>query len=76
MKRMRVLNWKSLTLPQRRDVLRRPAQRDAERVAAATREIIDEVRRNGDAALVAFTERFDGVRLAELGVSTREFAAA
>ncbi len=73
---MRVLDWKSLTLPQRRDALRRPAQRDAERVAVATREIINEVRRNGDAALIELTERFDGVRLAGLGVSSREFSAA
>ena len=73
---MRVLDWKSLASPQRRDALRRPAQRDAERVTVATRAIIDEVRRNGDAALIELTERFDGVRLAELGVSAREFAAA
>ncbi len=73
---MRVLDWKSLTSAQRRDALRRPAQRDAERIAAATREIIDEVRRDGDAALIALTERFDGVRLSELGVSEREFTAA
>jgi len=73
---MRVLDWKSLDLPQRRDALRRPAQRDAERVTIATRAIIDEVRRNGDAALIELTERFDGVQLAELGVSAQEFSAA
>jgi histidinol dehydrogenase len=73
---MRVLDWKSLALPQRRDALRRPAQRDTERVIIATREIIDEVRRNGDAALIELTQRFDGVRLEELAVSAQEFAAA
>ena len=44
------------------------------RVAA----IVDEVRRRGDAALVEFTKRFDGVELEpeELRVSDREWAAA
>src|SRR5450631_204463 len=73
---MRVLDWKFLAVSQRRDALRRPAQRDAERVTIATREIIDEVRRNGDAALIELTQRFDGVRLEELAVSAQEFAAA
>src|ERR1039458_4023248 len=73
---MRVLDWKFLAVSQRRDALRRPAQRDAERVTIATREIIDEVRRNGDAALIELTQRFDGVRLQEWAVSAREFAAA
>ncbi len=73
---MRVLDWKSLAVAQRLDALRRPAQRDAERVTIATRQIIDEVRRNGDAALVEFTQSFDGVRLEELAVSAREMAAA
>jgi len=73
---MRVLDWNSLALPQRRDVLCRPAQRDAERIAIATRGIIDRVRRGGDAALIELTEQFDGIRLEELAVSAREFSAA
>jgi len=73
---MRILDWKSLSAPERQDALRRPALRDAAPIAAAAREIIDAVRRGGDAALQALTEKFDGVRLSSLRVTPQEFAAA
>jgi histidinol dehydrogenase len=73
---MRVLDWKSLSAVQRRDALKRPAQRDAARVTATAQDIIERVRREGDAALLALTEQFDGVRLAELQVTAQEFAEA
>jgi histidinol dehydrogenase len=73
---MRILDWKSLSESDRHAALRRPAQRDAERVASAAREIIDAVRRDGDAALIELTQRFDGVRVDHLAVTTQEFAAA
>jgi len=40
------------------------------------REVLDAVRRDGDAALRALTRRFDGVELESLAVSEAEFAAA
>jgi len=45
---------------------------------ASVRDILAQVRANGDAALVALTERFDGVRLAsdDLRVPTTEIQAA
>ena len=52
---MRILEWKSLSAADRRAALQRPAQRDAGRVAAAVRDIIDTVRRGGDAALIDYT---------------------
>jgi len=73
---MHILDWTSLSQAGRQAALERPAQRDAKRVAAAAREIIDAVRRDGDAALIELTDRFDGVRLAELAVSAQEFSAA
>jgi histidinol dehydrogenase len=73
---MRVLDWNSLSAVQRRDALKRPAQRDAARVTATAQDIIERVRREGDGALVALTEQFDGVRLAELQVTAEEFAEA
>jgi len=39
-------------------------------------KIIEQVRREGDAGLLALTERFDGVRLESLAASPAEFAAA
>ena len=73
---MRILDWKSLSAVQRRDALKRPAQRDAARVTATAQDIIDRVRREGDAAVLALTEQFDGVRLAALQVTATEFDEA
>jgi histidinol dehydrogenase len=42
----------------------------------AVRDIIDEVRKKGDAALFEFTERFDGVRLNSLEVDKQEIKQA
>jgi len=42
----------------------------------AVREIIDEVRRQGDAALVDYTLKFDGVALTSLEVNQEQIAAA
>jgi len=73
---MQILDWKTLTAAQRRKALERPAQRDAAATAAAVRVIIDTVRRDGDAALLSLTEKFDGVRLDALRVTPAEFDAA
>jgi histidinol dehydrogenase len=73
---MRILDWKSLSSAARGAALQRPAQRDAERVAREAQEIIDRVRRDGDAALIDLTDRFDGVRIADLAVTGEEFAQA
>jgi len=52
-------------------------QRDAEEVGRAVSEIVDDVRRRGDDALLDATERFDGYRLApaEIVVSSQQMAA-
>ena len=42
----------------------------------AVREIIEEVRRRGDAALYEYTQRFDGVKLTSLQVRKEDIAAA
>jgi histidinol dehydrogenase len=73
---MRTLEWNSLSALQRREALARPAQRDAARITATTQGIIERVRREGDAAVSALTEQFDGVRLAQLQVTREEFEAA
>jgi histidinol dehydrogenase len=73
---MRILEWKSLSTEARRATLERPAQRDGARIAREAREIIDAVRRGGDAALLELTLRFDGVSVAELAVSAAEFDEA
>src|SRR5258708_8935694 len=73
---MRILDWNSLSGAQQSETLRRPALKDAAAVSAAARDIIARVRRDGDAALLALTQQFDGVRLESLAVTKHEFAAA
>ncbi|HEX3913547.1 MAG TPA: histidinol dehydrogenase [Steroidobacteraceae bacterium] len=73
---MRILEWKSLSACERSAALQRPAQRDAASVVASAREIIDRVRRDGDAALRELSEQFDAVRPEVLQVSAREFELA
>jgi histidinol dehydrogenase len=73
---MRILAWNSLSDVERVAALRRPAQRDAANVRAAARDIIDAVRRDGDAALRALTQRFDGVCCESLEVTPQEFLQA
>jgi histidinol dehydrogenase len=73
---MRILDWKSLTASERRQALQRPAQSNAPQVAAAVQSIVDAVRREGDAAVLALTERFDEVRLASMRVTPQEFSDA
>src|SRR6185369_4353932 len=43
---------------------------------AVALEVVNAVRRNGDAALRSYTERFDGVRLDKLAVPEEEFSDA
>jgi histidinol dehydrogenase len=73
---MRILDWNSLSRAQQSAALRRPALKDAARVTATARDIIERVRREGDAALRALTQQFDGARLEALAVTAEEFAAA
>jgi len=58
--------------------LARPHAAGSPDLTAQVAGIVDEVRREGDSALVAFTKRFDGVALApaELVVSPTEWAGA
>ncbi|WP_206861610.1 histidinol dehydrogenase [Lysobacter changpingensis] len=73
---MRRVDWRVLDARTQSQLLRRPAQMASSTTASAVAAIINEVRDNGDAALRAFGERFDGVELAGFTVSDAEFAEA
>jgi histidinol dehydrogenase len=70
------VTWNDLTRREQRALLERPAQRNADEVALGAQNIIERVRRDGDAALIELTEQFDAVRVAQLAVSAAEFRAA
>ncbi|HEY2779601.1 MAG TPA: histidinol dehydrogenase [Steroidobacteraceae bacterium] len=73
---MKILHWNSLSHAERREALRRPAQAGASGIMDAARQIMERVRAEGDAALLALTEQYDGARLESLQVASHEFAAA
>jgi len=71
-----IVDWASLDEAQRKQALRRPAQRDATDLLDRARRIVDDVRAHGDDALRDYTERLDGVRLESLAVTAHEWTAA
>ena len=56
--------------------LRRPGGFLSERIRDAARRIVENVRERGDAALLEYTERFDGVRPREIRVPQKEIGRA
>jgi histidinol dehydrogenase len=73
---MKILHWQKLDESQRAEALARPAVKLAARTVAQSQAIIDAVRAEGDDAVRRCTREFDGVELADLKVSDKEFAAA
>jgi histidinol dehydrogenase len=73
---LRILDWNSLSERERRAALARPSLELRADIAATALEVINTVRAEGDEALRAYTERFDGVKLETIAVSREEFAAA
>ena len=76
MSTLRIHEWSRLDAAARRDLLRRPAQRDQEETLAGARAIVERVRRDGDAALLALTAEHDRVQLQSLRVTEPEFEEA
>ena len=73
---IRIFDWDSLSAADRGAALARPAQESRADIATVAAEVVDAVRRKGDAALYSYTERFDAVRLETLAVSDEEFSQA
>jgi len=69
-------NWSALDEQQRNTMLQRPAVADDVSIRAGTAAIIDEVRRNGDAALRRLTAEYDRADIHDLRVSGEELERA
>jgi histidinol dehydrogenase len=63
-------NWSSLNQTQQGQLLSRPAMADNARLSAIVSDIIQQVSSQGDEALYALTERFDGIALEQLTLDT------
>jgi histidinol dehydrogenase len=73
---LREFDWMGLDEIARRSALERPALRLKPELASRVQEIIAEVRREGDTALLRLTEHLDRVRLDGLRVPHEEMTAA
>jgi histidinol dehydrogenase len=71
-----IVEWSALAPEERRATLRRPAQADVHGLHDQVRQIIQDVRVRGDAALLDYTRKFDGVALSSIEVTAAEYAAA
>ena len=69
---IRILDWEKI---QPEEILNRDIRAE-EDVGAAVDAVITDVRKNGDAALLRYTERFDGVKLTALEVTAAEIDEA
>ena len=73
---MRILDWSSLDRSARRAVLARPQHHVRAEVTRVAAELIEQVRKGGDAALRALTQRLDGAQVTSPIVSKTEFTEA
>ncbi|MFZ3430611.1 histidinol dehydrogenase [Vibrio harveyi] len=73
---MRTVVWQSLNETQQDSILERPAITEGANITAAVSEVIAKVRKEGDAALLELTEKFDRVQPESIRVSTQEIDEA
>ena len=73
---MNIVIWNQLDAAAQQAALLRPVQAVAQQTRQAVAALIAQVRADGDAALRAITQRFDGVAPESFEVSADEFAAA
>ena len=62
-------SWSSLNSQQQQQLLSRPAMADSAKLSQIVADIIEQVKDQGDEALLALTERFDGAKLSRLRIS-------
>ncbi|MGD1469680.1 histidinol dehydrogenase [Vibrio harveyi] len=73
---MRTVVWQSLSETQQDSILERPAITEGANITAAVSEVIAKVRKEGNAALLELTEKFDRVQPESIRVSTQEIDEA
>ncbi|MDH3334355.1 MAG: histidinol dehydrogenase [Gammaproteobacteria bacterium] len=69
-------NWSELTAAERNGLLQRPAVAGDAAIRSSTTAILEAVRRDGDAALRQFNQKFDGATFDELRVGQDEIDRA
>lgn len=73
---MQLTYWEKSTQQQQKALLSRPAVNASDRISTAVKEIIEQVRCDGDKALLALTANFDKTQLNDIRVSQQDIDAA
>ena len=73
---MQLTYWEKSTQQQQKALLSRPAVNASNRISTAVKEIIEQVRCDGDKALLALTAKFDKTQLNDIRVSQQDIDAA
>ncbi|OEE33895.1 histidinol dehydrogenase [Vibrio genomosp. F10 str. ZF-129] len=73
---MRTVVWQSLSESQQDSILERPAITEGANITASVSDVIANVRNEGDKALKELTQKFDGVELDSIRVSSDEIESA
>ncbi|WP_068547135.1 histidinol dehydrogenase [Thalassotalea crassostreae] len=63
--------WSQLSQQQQTETLARPAIADNEQLSSTVSAIIDKIKRQGDTALLSYTEKFDKVKLDSLQLADK-----
>lgn len=72
---MQPMNWQQLSLPERQQALARPVQKTSAALLETVQGILAQVKAEGDAAVLALTEKFDQVTLTGLRYSPAQIDA-
>ncbi len=73
---MKIHYWDKLSIQEKTAVLQRPASSISLDLAEKTQAILQQVKSQGDSALIKLTAQYDGVQLNNLSVSEQEINAA
>ncbi|MEZ3499112.1 histidinol dehydrogenase [Pantoea sp. KPR_PJ] len=73
---MTPVSWQQCSSEQQQALLQRPAIAASESISATVREVLDQVKHNGDAALREYSARFDKTQVDALRVTPEQIAAA
>lgn len=73
---MNIIHWADASAAERQAALSRPALNDDAKTQNAVRDIIHNVAKEGDKALLAYTQRFDGVTLTNINAPKSEIESA
>ncbi|MBK4784655.1 MAG: histidinol dehydrogenase [Pantoea sp. Pent] len=73
---MQPIDWQACSAEQQQALLQRPAISASASISATVQDVLVQVKQQGDAALRAFSARFDKAQVENLRVSTAEMQAA